>query len=218
MKLFKQVLVLLFLVMFSVINVNATTYDFNSTALQDYNNAKLNTYTYGRFTPANFQADVKLENLNTPVYILVKSYTALSTDINVTYETPNGNLTRALHVIKTLNNIFEIKPQNLKDTTSFRINTGNDSISYTMVISNDYIVKEDSTSTTILKAISDVIDINIGFWMILFYMMMFIIVIGSIGILISFSFKIYAWASHFSDKKKTIICGGASHSKKNKEN
>lgn len=66
----------------------------------------------------------------------------------------------------------------------------------------------DDITTTFVGAMKDFIDIQIGFWKIIYYLFIFAIVLGTIGLLIGFGFKFYSWAEDLNEKKKEIWHGG----------
>lgn len=71
-----------------------------------------------------------------------------------------------------------------------------------------------SVTNTFVGAMSDLIQINIGFWKIIYYLFIFSVIIGGLGLLINFAFKIYDWGGKVGDKKKEIFSGGHSKSRR----
>jgi len=65
---------------------------------------------------------------------------------------------------------------------------------------------------TFVGSMKDLIDINIGFWKMLYYIFIIGVIIGSLGLLINFAFKVYDWSDRAGKHKRKLF----SHAKGDK--
>jgi len=97
------------------------------------------------------------------------------------------------------------------------VNNSNGNYAYNYQIIDEKQTGTTSEITTIfVGAMTDLVDINIGFWKLIYYLFIFSIIIGGLGLLVNFAFKLYDWADRTSEKKKEIFSGG--HHKAKRDN
>jgi len=72
---------------------------------------------------------------------------------------------------------------------------------------NKYVENIDTITGVFVGAMKDLIDINIGFWKMFYYIFIIGVVISALGLLINFAFKTYDWAERLGAKKKKMFRG-----------
>ena len=171
---------------------------------------------------------------NTKYYDIRREYDYVDNDIYVVY--PNevsSNNTIQIHLgtfstdgtvvtITTFNitmeelgtYYFRVRPDRTGERIRLELNT-DDNVTILSIVStkNAVLEKTDSITSTFIGAMSDFISIQIGFWKILYYLFIFMVILSGIGLLIGFAFKIYSWAEKLSEKKRDVVMGGSSLSK-----
>jgi len=216
-NIFKKILILSILMITSLINVNSAVYDFTINANKNFDSASILAYSTPNLVPTGISETNNFELTTTPMYVLLSATGNASIDVNVSYPSsiPGEFITKPIHVLKTSPYIFEISPQNIGDTTAmiFTGSTGN--LVYSYAFTNDNFRDTDTITETFVGAVKDLISINIGFWKLFYYLFIFSIIIGGLGLLVNFAFKMYDWSDKVSSKKKEIFSGG--HNKRDRD-
>jgi len=104
---------------------------------------------------------------------------------------------------------FLINPSYSGENIRLEVNAPNDyvgELTFTTT-KNKYVENIDTITGVFVGAMKDLIDINIGFWKMFYYIFIIGVVISALGLLINFAFKTYDWAERLGAKKKKIFRG-----------
>ncbi len=212
----KFFLFMIFIVMGLSVNVNATAYlDNQQTIINEINNLELqntiqpDTLIGGDVFTNN--AGYTFSLTTKPLYLGI-STSDVSGQVQIAPSLSIGTTDPIKTINLTQNEVYYVKfsPNSNPDYLSFTIvAVGNISnVKYTLFNVNDNGRGFSDVTNTMVGSMTKLIDINIGFWTLIYYLFIFAIIIGGIGLLVNFAFKIYDWADRTSSKKKEIFSGG----------
>lgn len=227
---FKKELAMIFLFLMSLVSVSAIQFQGNQdVTIPDYEDSDISyitsIFTFGSdnfnylFTPMGgnttitWTYDIReyVDYLGGDMYIIYPN-DILNNTIEIhltTYPSSNDPITTTYTITMDEKGsyYFRVRPDFEGEKVRIEINAENgfaNDIKFAS-IKNKYVENVNSITNTFIGAMKDFIDIQIGFWKILYYLFIFSLVIGGIGILVGFAFTIYDWAERTSDKRKKMF-------------
>jgi len=227
MKKINKLFSFLILLIIMLSGINAVSLNSNQDFTQQrYNDADIATISsIATFGSDNFNYSI---NNNTFVYDVRTYMNYLDTDYYISFN--NKNVNDSLQIILTTIPIsgtpiattynvsmlnvgdykFLVKPSYPGENIRIEINAPDNYVGDINYISvkNKYVDNMNTITGTFVGATKDLIDINVSVWKIFYYILIIGLIISSLGLLISFAFRVYDWADDLSGKKKQIFQGG----------
>jgi len=201
----KSIIIILILILFqSVYSANIL---FNqSTTIDNYNNAQKSTQlvydlvgSKNSETLGNHTGDLKVElvDIKSEVYIIVNNYVT-NTSMNVSFLFENQPIIHQELLLKEVGEfVFEVTPNYNNENGQIMFNIPDSSIAQVFIQPTKPTLISNQSQTTIftpmIKGVEDLITINISLWKIIYYLFIFVIVVGLIGGLVMIGRTYYKW-------------------------
>lgn len=208
-----KILTILLMVMFSSLMVNAVVFSDNqadnfaklgsNSVLSMINPAVLDNSTLSLSTP------YKLILTTTDTYFVFTSQSGQNESINFGYNTGTGWVTNTYQINSGENLYLAFTPQVVDDTIDVQISNPTGQISYSIISFNDNqrgINDRTTIFTPFITGVTDLININISIWKIVYYLFILVIIISFIVGIVYIAYKWYK----FTDKHS--IYGKKKHS------
>jgi len=207
-----------------ICSANASTYfDNQDTIINEINNLDLQSTIQpdiligGNANTNNMGYTISLTT--NPIYLSFYTQTLNTSQIKIDYTLGAGGSLYSKTLNLTPNQVTYIKftPQGDNDYVNFQavVLTNSSQVSYSIFNVNDNGRGFSDVTNVMVGAMSDLISINIGFWKLVYYLFIFAMIIGGLGLLVNFAFKLYDWSDRVSSKKKEIFSGG--HNKRDRD-
>ena len=208
----------------TLFSVNAIDFTSDSSVQPEYFNSDVAIVEeYTIFGDDNFNYTINNES---HIYDIRTWYSYMSNDIYIIYTNniPNSSIEILLTpygqtdpIMTTFNVTMEsvgtyymrLRPDYSGEGFRVEVNIpdGEFGIIKFAVTKNAYVENINSVQNTFISGMKDLVDIFIGFWKVMYYLFIFIIVISALALLIAFGFKIYDWADKLSQRKKRLLNG-----------
>jgi len=233
----KRILMMIIMMLTMLMSVNAVSFITDSTIENEFKNNDVsfqhsfiifgsdnNQYTFNNVTfTYDFREDIDALNDNT--YLIYNNNQGVQT-IQVLITPVSDNVTTTTYNV-TLSDgngvyYFRLSPDvtDEKFRIEFNAPDGYAGVLRLAVTETPFIQNTQSITATFVNSMKDLIDINLSFWRLAFYLSIITIIFGAIALLIGFAFKVYDWAEDLSYKKKKVInaeIGGSRNRNNNRE-
>jgi len=223
-SLMKRISIMFLTFIILICSANATTYFDNQDAIiNEINNLDLQStiqpdiLTGGSGGTNNVGYTISMTT--TPIYLGFYTQTSNVSQIQIKYKLGIGenSQSKTLNLSPNVVTYIKFTSQGGNDYVNFQAIalTNGSQIAYSIFNVNDNGRGFSDVTNVMVGAMSDLISINIGFWKLIYYLFIFSIIIGGLGLLVNFAFKMYDWTDRVSSKKKEIFSGG--HNKRGRD-
>lgn len=201
MKWLKNIFGLLMVLLFSSLMVNATIYSDNQedNFIKLGSNSILSTISPDLLTNDTLSVAYELTLTTTDTYLVFTSQTGTNESIDFDYNIGNGWVSTHYQVLPNQTLYLAFTPQVVNDNAYVQISHPTGNIGWGIISFNDNergINDRTSIFTPMITGVTDLININISIWKIVYYLFIMIIVIGFIAGIIYLGYKWY----QFTDK------------------
>ena len=217
----KKLLFLIMLIPMFALNIFAGDFVYSQPiVINDYNTDNLGNMQLLDFAGSvnnilelganNYSYDVDFEfaQLNRDMYFLIENYIVNNT-IDVIYHFDLGETTEFIAQELTMEELgtYYFKFENSYEKEPLRVYIGfnNDSFVGTMKIHSSEKTGLTDTMETFVGYVSELININIMFWRIIYYLFIFVIIIVALGMVVGSVFKLIEWSEKLSKKKHEVL-------------
>ena len=174
--------------------------DDQLTAVENYNSGSVISSS----SPAlafNSMSDVtyNFKLTNEPMYLVLSAGSG-NTNENITityYDSILEDFISNNYVIPDDTFIIQLTPQNTGDETTLILSNATGNIFYSYVFMNDNergAGNENSIFAPLISAVVDLIEINVSIWVVLYYVFIMTLVLGTIGGVVLLGKRYYDWA------------------------
>lgn len=174
----------------------------NENQTYTYNNITyyFDTRTFISYLDTEFYISYNNQNENTTIDVILTSSPEIGEPVTTAY---------VVHMQEVGLYHLLVKPAYTGENIRIEVNAPPGYVDNLLLTTtkNKYVENINTITGTFVGAMKDLIDINIGFWKMFYYIFIIGIIIGSLGLLINFAFKVYDWAERTSDKKRKMFSG-----------
>jgi len=198
-----------FILLFVFSSANAVIYNFNSSAVTNLSSKTILGVESG-ILKFNALQDTRIYTISQfPMYLRLSSTNNQPLSMEFEYILDvNTTIIKQINLSGNTPFVIEFSPEKINDNAFVTLKSNTADLKYEYIFTNYKIDNQNSYLSGFMGSVKTLIEVNLGFWKIFYYLFIISIIIGSIGLLFSFAFRVYEWSEDLSHSKNEIILGG----------